>query len=102
MVGRAKARFAYTSLGEPDTRRIVADAVAERGVAELEAIDAARRISVRRILAAAWRGFVQANTYETEEGVEIVVCWCCPWFCFPISNRPGSDRRGFRRSGSAV
>jgi hypothetical protein len=40
------------------------------------------------VLAAAWRGFVQASTYETTEGVEIVLCSCSPWLCVPISDGP--------------
>jgi hypothetical protein len=57
-------------------------------VAAVDAITAARRVSVGRVLAAAWRGFVQASTYETTEGVEIVLCSCSPWLCVPISDGP--------------
>jgi hypothetical protein len=52
-----------------------------------------RRLSPRRAIAAVWRSLIDASTYQTEEGMAVVVCWCSPWLCLPAPKPRSADRR---------
>ena len=45
-------------------------------------------------LAVTWQAFVRASSHQSEEGVEIVMGWCCPWLCIPFAGRGGLGRPG--------
>jgi hypothetical protein len=52
-----------------------------------------RRLSPRRVVAAVWRHLIDASTYQTEDGMAVVVCWCSPWICLPAPQLRTADRR---------
>jgi hypothetical protein len=52
-----------------------------------------RRLSPRRVVAAVWRHLIDASTYQTDEGMAVVVCWCSPWLCLPAPKPRSADRR---------
>jgi hypothetical protein len=61
--------------------------------AALDTNSVGRRLSSRRAAAAVWRCLVDASTYQTEEGMAVVVCWCSPWLCLPAPKLRSADRR---------
>jgi hypothetical protein len=65
----------------------------KRGTTVFAGRSATRRAAVGRALAACWLALVEASTYETDEGVGIVMCWCCP--CLP-SPQPSPKQRSAR------
>jgi hypothetical protein len=70
-----------------------ADAGVDTAPAALDTNRVGRRLSPGRAVAAFWRCLIDASTYQTEEGMAVVVFWCSPWLCLPAPQPRSADRR---------